>query len=103
MSLQTQAAIEVARLIASHPTPEQIIAFHASPEAAARAYALIDAARDGTITDDERAELESYTMLENLIELAKIEAHRQLQQFQSGCAISFVTAPRDGVHTVWCT
>lgn len=80
MDLQTLAAREVARLIASHPTPEQIIAFHPSPEAADRAYELIDAERAGTLTEEERAELESYTMLENLMELAKIEAHRQLQQ-----------------------
>ena len=80
MNIKTQAAQEVAQLIASHPTPEQIIAFHPSPEAAERAYALIYAEREDTITNEERAELESYTMLENLMELAKIEAHRQLQQ-----------------------
>jgi hypothetical protein len=80
MNLKTQAAREVARLIASHPTPEQIIAFHPSPEASDRAYELIDAEREGTITDAERVELESYTVLENLMEMAKIEAHQQLQQ-----------------------
>ena len=80
LNLKTQAAREVARLIASHPTPEQIISFHPSPEASARAYALIDADRDGTLTDDERAELDSFTMLENLMEMAKVEAHYQLQQ-----------------------
>ncbi len=80
MNLQTQAVREIARLIASHPTPEQIIAFHPSAEAADRAYELIDAEREGTLTEAERAELESYTLLENLMELAKIEAHRQLQQ-----------------------
>jgi len=80
MNIQTQAAREVAQLIASHPTPEQIIAFHPSPEASERAYELIDSEREGTITEEERIELESYTMLENLMELAKIEAHRQLQQ-----------------------
>ncbi len=80
MNIHTQAAREVARLIASHPTPEQIIAFHPSPEASARAYELIYAEREGAITNEERAELESYTMLENLMELAKIEAHHQMQQ-----------------------
>ena len=80
MNIKTQVAREVARLIASHPTPEQIIAFHPSKEAAERAYDLIDAEREGTLTEEERVELESYTMLENLMELAKIEANRQLQQ-----------------------
>lgn len=32
MLLTTQAATEVARFLAHHPTPEQIIAFHPSPE-----------------------------------------------------------------------
>jgi hypothetical protein len=80
MIVKAQAIHEVAQFIASHPTPEQVIAFHPSLEATERAYALIYAERTGTSTDDERAELENYTMLENLIELAKIEAHRQLQR-----------------------
>lgn len=79
MNSTTQAAREVAQLIASHPTPKQIIAFPPSSEASERAYALIYAEREDTITDEERSELESYTMLENLME-AKIEAHRQLQR-----------------------
>ncbi len=83
MNAQTQAAREVAQLIASHPTPQQIIAFRPSPKATERAYELIDAERDGSISHEERTELESYTVLENLMELAKIEAHRQLQQLAS--------------------
>lgn len=80
MNSKMQVAREVARLIASHPTPEQIIAFHPSKEASDRAYDLIYAEREGSITAEEQHELESYIMLENLMELAKIEAHRQLQQ-----------------------
>jgi hypothetical protein len=80
IDLKTQAAREVARLIASHPTPEQVIAFHPSPEASNRAYALIDAEREGTLTEEEQDELASYTLLENLMEMAKIEARHQLQQ-----------------------
>lgn len=80
MRIATLAAHEVARLIASHPTPEQIIAFHPSQEASDRAYELIYAEREGTITSEERMELDSYTMLEYMMDLAKVEAHRQLQQ-----------------------
>ena len=80
MPVETPAAQEIAHFIAKRPTPEEIIAFHPSPEVAERAYALIAAEREGTITDAERAELDTYMALEYLMELVKVEAHRQLQQ-----------------------
>lgn len=80
MPLTTQAATEVARFLANHPTPEQIIAFHPSPEVAERAYELIHTERDGSLTEEERQELDSYLVIEHLIELVKLEAQRQLKQ-----------------------
>ena len=80
MLLKTQAATEIARFLAHHPTPEQIVAFHPSPEVAERAYALIRAERDDALTEEERSELESYLMIEYLMELVKLEAHQQLRQ-----------------------
>ena len=83
MLLKTQAALEVARFLAYHPTPEQIIAFHPSPEVAERAYELIHAERDDALTDEERQELDSYLVIESLMELIKLEAHRQMRQIAS--------------------
>jgi hypothetical protein len=80
MLLKTQAATEIARFLAHHPTPEQIVAFHPSPEVAERAYELIRAERDDALTEEERSELESYLMIEYLMELVKLEAHQQLRQ-----------------------
>lgn len=80
MLLKTQAATEVAQFLAYHPTPEQIVAFHPSPEAAARAYELIHADRDGELSEEERQELESYLVIEHLMELIRLEAHRHLRQ-----------------------
>ena len=80
MLLKTQAATEIARFLAHHPTPEQIVAFHPSPEVAERAYELIRAERDDALTEEERGELESYLMIEYLMELVKLEAHQQLRQ-----------------------
>ena len=80
MPLKTQAATEIARFLAHHPTPEQIVAFHPSPEVAERAYELIRAERDDALTEEERHELESYLMIEYLMELVKLEAHQQLRQ-----------------------
>ena len=80
MLLKTQAATEIARLLAHHPTPEQIVAFHPSPEVAERAYELIRAERDDALSEEERSELESYLTIEYLMELVKLEAHQQLRQ-----------------------
>ena len=80
MLLKTQAATEVARFLAHHPTPEQIMAFYPSPEVAQRAYELIRAEREGSLTEEERQELESFLLIEYLMELVKLEAHQQLRQ-----------------------
>jgi hypothetical protein len=80
MLLKTQAATEIARFLAHHPTPEQIVAFHPSPEVAERAYELIRAERDDSLSEEEHQELESYLMIEYLMELVKLEARQQLRQ-----------------------
>jgi hypothetical protein len=80
MFLKTQAATEVAQFLAYHPTPEQIVAFHPSPEVAERAYELIQTDRNGELSEEERKELDSYLVIEYLMELIKLEAHRQLRQ-----------------------
>jgi hypothetical protein len=77
--LKTQAATEIARFLAHHPTPEQIVAFHPSAEVAERAYELIRTERRGVLTEEERQELESYVVIEYLMELVKLEAQRQLR------------------------
>jgi hypothetical protein len=77
---KTQAATEIARFLATHPTPEQILAFHPSSEVAERAYELIHTEREGSLTEEELKELESYLVIEYLLELIKLEAQRQLRQ-----------------------
>lgn len=80
MPIEPPAALEIVRFLASGPTPEQIVAYHPSPEASERAYALIAAERAGTITADERAELDQSVYLEHMMRLIKAEAHHILQQ-----------------------
>jgi hypothetical protein len=79
MLLKTQAATEIARFLAHHPIPEQIVAFHPSAEVADRAYELIQVEREGALTEEERQELESYVVIEYLMELVKLQAQRQLR------------------------
>lgn len=80
MLLKTQAATEIAQFLANHPTPEQIVAFHPSSEVAERAYELIYTERDGSLTEEECKELESYLVIEYLMELIKLETHRHVKQ-----------------------
>ena len=79
MLLKTQAATEIARFLAHHPTPEHIAASHPSSEVAEQAYELIRTEREGVLTEEERQELESYVVIEYLMELVKLEAQRQLR------------------------
>ena len=55
------------------------MAFHPSAEDAERAYELIRTEREGALTEEERQELESYVVIEYLMELIKLEAQRQLR------------------------
>jgi len=80
MPIESQAVIEIARFITSQPTPEQILMFHASQAVAERAYTLIASERSGTITEEERRELNSYEAIEHIIIQAKAEASKKLQQ-----------------------
>ena len=80
MLLKTQAATEIAQFLANHPTSEQIMAFHPSSVVAERAYELIYIERNGSLTEEESKELDSYLVIEYLMELVKLEAHRQVRQ-----------------------
>ena len=75
---ETEAEREVARFFTSQPSPEAIVAFHASPEVTARMYALIEAERDRQLSEDERHELDTYMNVEHMVRLFKAEAHRRL-------------------------
>jgi hypothetical protein len=75
---ETDAEREVARFLASQPSPEAIVAFHSSPEVATRMYELIEAEREGPLSDEERRELETYFHIEHLMRLVKAEAYRRL-------------------------
>lgn len=69
---------EVLTFLLSSPTPEQIIAFHASDTAQARLRQLLDANRSGTLSSDERAELEEASQINHFVTLLKAKAHQTL-------------------------
>ena len=65
---------EVIEFLARGPSPEEIIAFKPSEEAVERVNELLDRNRAGTLTSEERAELEQYKNLDILISLVKARA-----------------------------
>ena len=69
---------EVLNFLLSAPSPEQIVAFHASESAQARIRYLLDANRNGLLTDSERLELDEASQLNHLIILLKAKARKAL-------------------------
>jgi hypothetical protein len=68
----------VVRLLASRPTPEQVLALAPSPKAQARLGELLDRSKDGTLSRAEELELERLLLVEHLVRLAKARALEQL-------------------------
>ena len=65
-------------LLASRPTPEQVLALRPSPALQERISDLLDRNKDGTLIGQEQAELDRYQVLEHLVRLAKASAIQQL-------------------------
>jgi hypothetical protein len=71
---------EVLDFLLSAPTPEQIVAFQASETAQARLRYLLEANRNGTLTDSERLELDEASNLNHFIILLKARAFKLLDK-----------------------
>lgn len=71
---------EVLDFLLSQPTPEQVIQLRASDQAQARLRYLLDGSRNNTLNDAERAELDSYIQLDNLVARLKIRARELLTE-----------------------
>jgi hypothetical protein len=69
---------EVYDFLTSQPTPEQIIAFHPSPEAEERLHYLLDVNRTDRLTKEEQVELDEYLKLEHFVRMVKIKAREKL-------------------------
>jgi hypothetical protein len=71
---------EVLRFLVSSPTPEAIIAFHASDETQARARQLLDANKENRLTPEEQAELDEFERVNHFVRLLKIYARQKLTE-----------------------
>ncbi len=70
---------EVLTFLLSSPTPQQIIEFQASDAAQQRLRDLLEANRQGTLTDAERAELDEASQLNHFVIRLKAKAHQSIQ------------------------
>ena len=70
---------DIIALLASQPTPDQILALRPSPEFQGRVSELVAESKAGTLSAKGEAELERYLTLEHLVRLAKTHALAQLQ------------------------
>jgi hypothetical protein len=57
--------------LASNPTPEQIAAFSPTPEMQERLQTLLERSRSDELSEAERAELDEFERIENLVVLIK--------------------------------
>ncbi|MBW4485365.1 MAG: hypothetical protein KME14_22760 [Tildeniella torsiva UHER 1998/13D] len=70
---------DIVALLASQPSPEQILAMRPSSEFQERVSELLAESKAGTLSTKGEAELERYLTLEHLVRLAKTHAMAQLQ------------------------
>jgi len=71
---------EILDFLLSAPTPQQVIALQASESAQERIRYLLDGNRASTLTDGERAELDSYLQLDHFVRQLKIRAREKLAE-----------------------
>jgi hypothetical protein len=67
----------VMEILASQPTPEQVIAIHPSLALQERVSDLLYRSKNEHLSAQEEAELDRYLLLEHLVRLAKAHAYKQ--------------------------
>lgn len=75
-------ADEIIAVLASQPTPDQILNIQPSSKLQIRIHDLIARNQEGLLSPQEYAELERHALLEHLVRMAKAHAYKQLAQKQ---------------------
>jgi hypothetical protein len=71
---------ELDDFLTSSPSLQQILDYRPSEEAQARVRELLQMNRDGSLSEDDTAELDDYLALENFMRHLKIKALSKLQK-----------------------
>ena len=69
---------EILDLLASQPTPEQIISLKPSAHLQSRMSELLAKNKEGALSSQDEKELDRYFLLEHLVRLAKTHAYRKI-------------------------
>lgn len=75
-----EGAAEVLELLATLPTPEEILALRPSRPLQNRVRELLEKNRNAGLNADEEREWEQYQYLEHLVRVAKARAYAKLRQ-----------------------
>jgi hypothetical protein len=71
---------EVYYFLASQPTPAQILAFRPGEATQARIRTLLEANKDGRLTEDEQAELDEFEQVEHFVRMLKLYTQQMLNE-----------------------
>lgn len=69
----------VTDFLGSAPTLEEIAAYRLPEALQARAHELLEKNRSGSLSDDERAEMEEFRQLDHILTLVKAKARLKLK------------------------
>jgi len=70
----------VTDFLGSAPTLQEIAAYRLPNELQDRAHQLLDKSRSGSLTDEERSEMDQFRQIDHLLTLIKAKARLKLQK-----------------------
>jgi hypothetical protein len=74
----TRVYEEIVEFIAAGPSPDGLVAFRPSADARARVAELLRAEKEGTLSAEDKAELDHDLQLEHLMRLVKAQARKHI-------------------------
>jgi hypothetical protein len=78
ISAVSPAYFEIIEFIAAGTTPDAVVHFRPSSEAQQRVAELIEREREGSLSTEEKAELDHFVELEHILRMAKATARQIL-------------------------
>jgi hypothetical protein len=76
MSVTSPIYFEIIDFIAAGTTPQSVADFRPSPEAQQRLAALIEREKAGSLSPEEKAEIDHFLELEHILRMAKARARQ---------------------------
>ena len=80
MGVASPVYLEIVDFIAAGTTPEAVMNFHPSREAQQRLAVLMEHEKAGTVSPEEKAELDHFMELEHILRMAKARARHILSR-----------------------